>query len=215
MMMLLQIEQLIVQRLVRIPFHRLSYEVGHFVRILTASGNSDASWPVVVQVAQLVAQPLQNVRRVVRLIVHHYVMRGRNTALADRLRHQEIIEMVASSDRVVQHRSRIWILQIVSVDSEHSGVDTLLDDYKRYLRDVVWFHKLTRFLKLWDFVLRAHTKLTIANAVSENDDFPWQLTICLLVRFQRLLHRCAQSVHEFLLFALNAGARIPSRVFSV
>lgn len=135
-----QVEEFVVQRLVGVPFDRLSDEVGHFVGILTASGDSYTSGPVVVQVAKLIAQPLQNVRRMVRLVVHHNVVGWRNATLTDRLRYQEVIEMVATGNGVVQNGARVRIFQVVSIDAEHSGIDTLLDDNKRDLRNVVGFH---------------------------------------------------------------------------
>lgn len=46
-----QVEEFVVQRLVRVSFDRLSDEVGHFVGILTAGGDSHTTGPVVVQVA--------------------------------------------------------------------------------------------------------------------------------------------------------------------
>lgn len=128
----LQVEEFIVQRLVRIPFHRLANEIGHLVGILAAGGYSDASRPVVVQVAQFVAQPLQYIRLVIALVVHHDVVSGRDAALTDRLRHQEVIEVVAPGNGMVQHRARIRVFQVVAVDAEHSGVDAFLDDNERY-----------------------------------------------------------------------------------
>lgn len=83
----LEIEQLIVQRFVRISFDRLANQVSHFVGVLTACRNANTSGPIVVKITQLVTQTLQNVRTVVRLVVDYYVVRGGHAALTHRLWH--------------------------------------------------------------------------------------------------------------------------------
>lgn len=82
---------------------------------LTAGGNSNASRPVVVQVAQFVAQPLQDIRGQVGLVVYHNVMRGRDAALPDRLRHQEVIEMIPAGDGVIENGAGVRVFQILAI----------------------------------------------------------------------------------------------------
>lgn len=52
----------------------------------------------------------------VRLVVDHNVVSGRDAALPDRLRHQEVIEVVASGDGVIQNGARVRVFQVVTVD---------------------------------------------------------------------------------------------------
>lgn len=82
---------------------------------LTAGGNSNTSRPVVVKVAQFVAQSLQDIRRQVGLVVNNNVMSGRDAALPDRLRHQEVIEMAPAGDGVIENGAGIRVLQILTL----------------------------------------------------------------------------------------------------
>lgn len=125
--------------------------------------------------------------------------------------------MVPSGDSVIQNCTREGVIHIIglSVNPEHSSVDTLLYHDKDKLWVIGGIKKLARFLQLWNFILAAHSQLTITDSISENDDLLRQYTVQLLVRFERLFQGHTQSVHEFLLSVLNARSRVPPGVLSV
>lgn len=80
---------------------------------LATSWNTNGSWPIVVEKAQFVAQPLHDVWRQIGVIVNNDHVRGCDGALAHALRHQKEIVHVTPCHRMIENYAWIRILQIV------------------------------------------------------------------------------------------------------
>lgn len=104
----------------------LADEEGQLVGILARGRNTDDTWPVVIDVAQLVGEPLYVVWLQAAVVVDDVVVRGGDAAASHRLAHNKKIIPFRAGHLHVDHCSRKRILKSPSRLSKKSGVHAFL-----------------------------------------------------------------------------------------
>lgn len=100
-------------------------EGGELVGVLADAGHPNRPVPVVVEVGELVRQPLDLLGRKAAVVLDDVVAGGVDRALAHRLAHEEEVVPLRQGDHVVDDRSGRRVLR--ARHGEEAGVDPLGD----------------------------------------------------------------------------------------
>ena len=132
--------------------------------------------------SQFVGQDLDLSWFETRSVFDHVVGRRVDWSLTHRLRNQVEVVSLRQGDNIVENRSARWIDVVALLRVrflEESAVDTLANhDVGEGGLDVVF---LQEFLDLHDFLVFDQLNLTVANAVSVNNDSSGEFLVDLFV----------------------------------
>ena len=164
----LQVEQCILKLLTWLLVKTLTDQECQLVCILTWSWNTNCPWPIVVQVGQLVGQPLQVTRLQPRVVLDDIVGGRIHSSLSDRLGYKEEIVSLRKCDDIINNSSTWRVYSIPALHLHDPGVDLLVD------HNVGELHLVFRETSLGktgendsDLMINYVLDLSISNAISE------------------------------------------------
>ena len=191
--------------------HAGSDQIGQLVCVLADAGHTNCSRPIVVQVSQLVRQPLEAFRIQDGAVFDH-VVRGRvDSALAYALRDQKEVEPLRQRHDVVHHGSGRRVDGRASVvDLEEPGVDPLGDDDEGELR--VHVVLLEQALDGGNLHLLDLRNLSVAHSVPIDDDSPRKAAVVRAVLVQGVGQTHLHLAQQLLVVSMHgAGGGEPSK----
>ena len=161
----LQIEQCVLKLVTWLLVETFSDQECQLVSVLARGGHTNSSWPVVVEMSQLVGQLLDVFWLQSGLVLDNIVGGRVDSSLPHGLRHQEEVVSLGQGDHVINNSST-WRIAWLPVHLEEPGVDPLAD------HDVGKFQLVLRLVSLHkalldggNFVIHNVRDLTISNTI--------------------------------------------------
>lgn len=150
-----------------------AYEIGKLVGILDRGRHADSSWPVEVQVSELVCEELHLARWKSILVVNHVVAGRIHSSLSDGLRYDIEIVSLWVSDYVVDDCSTVGVAH--PLGCHESGTDPLGSDDEGELD--VRVDLADGLLDGRHLGVEHMRDLTLTNTIPVEEDLGWDLTI--------------------------------------
>jgi len=167
----LQIEQSILELLAWLLVKTLTNQECQLMCILTWSWHTHCPWPVVVQMGQLIGQPLQVTWLQPRVVLDDIVGGWIHSSLSDGLRYKEEVVSLRKSYYIINHSSTWRVNSIPAFHLHDPGVDLLVDHDVGKLDLVFWETSLGKTGEnSSNLMINYVLDLSISNAISINDN---------------------------------------------